>query len=287
MDSRAALFWHSCFPLLSRSTAVLTRNSSLSLRFRRNVHLDDGSCVLLRSACPADINHMLRFYRRLPEHILQQRMFATFDFKHIDLPAGVHTFCEEDHSKVGVVAAYTEPHSGVHCILGAGQLTLSVSHRQSEIALVVYAEGKYRHLDFELIHYLTQIGQSLGSCDRIVSYVQADNDRRRTLCEQMGWQLTTDKDRSLLRLTKDLSETSFVAGGDDAPDEISNAQIYAYANRTWPEWFALIDMHGGGQTLMAVTELLVREYHLPQLLAQAIAVRYRRHRASASLSRSG
>lgn len=270
---------------------VEDRNHLLSLRFRRNVYLDDGSCVLLRSVYPADITHMLRFYRMLPERSMHERMFATFDFKQIDLHGGVSAFCEEDDTRVRIVAAYTEPHTGTRCILGAAQLTHSAHRRQSEVALIAYAEGKYKHLDFELIRYLTQIGQSLATCDRIVTYIRPDNEKRRNLCEQMGWDLASDKKRNLLRMTKDLGEGSpaagFAASYIDAPDVISNAQIYAYTNRTWPEWFALVDLHGGGHMLTEVTELLVNQYHLPQLLAQAIAVRYRRHRASTGLPVTG
>ena len=164
----------------------------------------DGTQMVLRPIRPEDEPLLVKFHGTLSDRSVSLRYFHAMKYTARVAHERLTRICFIDYDReMALVADRKNPETGEHEILGGGRLIKIRGTEDAEFALVVSDRFQGLGLGTELVSRLLQVGRD-ENIDRIFGDILPENAEMQRICEKLGFKMTYNVNKSLIRAETDL-----------------------------------------------------------------------------------
>jgi acetyltransferase len=161
--------------------------------------LANGTPVTIRPIRPEDEPLMVQFHKTLSEESVYFRYFHLIKLSQRITHERLTRICFIDYDReMALVAEYQNPETESREILAVGRLSKLHENNAAEFAMLVSDKFQYQGLGTELLRRLLEVGKNEKICC-IYADILADNSGMQRVCENLGFQIGTTSDTTVLR----------------------------------------------------------------------------------------
>ncbi|BAZ86789.1 bifunctional acetate--CoA ligase family protein/GNAT family N-acetyltransferase [Dolichospermum compactum] len=161
--------------------------------------LANGTPVTIRPIRPEDEPLMVQFHKTLSEESVYFRYFHLIKLSQRITHERLTRICFIDYDReMALVAEYQNPDTEKSEILAVGRLSKLHENNAAEFAMLVSDKFQYQGLGTELLRRLLEVGKN-EKIGCIYADILADNSGMQRVCENLGFQIGTTSDTTVLR----------------------------------------------------------------------------------------
>jgi acetyltransferase len=168
-------------------------------QYQIQTNLKDGSRIALRPIRPEDEPMMVAFHKTLSERSVYMRYTHSIELRHRISHERLTRICFTDYDREMVlVAVARDPASGEQEIIAVGRLSRIHASADAKFAILVSDPYQQRGLGTQLVQTLLDIARH-ERIERVVADFLPDNEGIKSICDKLGFKLTTSPDKTLIK----------------------------------------------------------------------------------------